>query len=62
MDAPPPPDPSETDLASPDAPHDEPVAEDGPIGTDIATIALLIFFISLIGIVALMLLLPILTG
>jgi len=33
-----------------------------PVGLDIATIGLLVFFISLIGIVAALLLLPILTG
>jgi hypothetical protein len=51
-------DPSETPEApSPEAPSTEPDARPGP---DLLTIGLLVFFIALIGIVAVLLLLPIL--
>lgn len=40
----------------------EPAANDTPVGLDITTIALLVFFIALIVIVAVLLLLPILSG
>ena len=61
MDAPDPSDP----VAQPNqSEHDQPgtTPSDTPVGLDITTIGLLIFFIALIGIVAALLLLPILTG
>ena len=57
MDAPDQPGRGKPDAAQPDQP--EPETAPGP---DIATIALLVFFIALIGIVTALLLLPILAG
>ena len=61
MEAPEPSDPSD----QPDqSDHDQPdtTSSAAPVGLDILTIGLLIFFIALIGIVAALLLLPILNG
>jgi hypothetical protein len=66
MDAPDQPDREERDRGEPD--RGEPHAANPPdqagtaTGPDIATIGLLVFFIALIGIVAALLLLPILAG
>lgn len=58
MEAPDPSDqPDQLDRDQPDTPSSE-----APVGLDILTIGLLIFFIALIGIVAALLLLPILAG
>jgi len=46
----------------PDRDQPDPATAPGSVGLDIATIALLIFFVALIGIVAALLLLPILAG
>ena len=60
METPDPRDPSDQpDLSDRDQPD---TPSSAPIGLDITTIGLLIFFIALIGIVAALLLLPILTG
>jgi hypothetical protein len=57
VDAPDQPGPEEPDAAKPSEPPPETAT-----GPDIATIALLVFFIALIGIVIALLLLPILAG
>jgi hypothetical protein len=49
--------PDQSDRDQPDSPSSA-----APVGLDILTIGLLIFFIALIGIVAALLLLPILAG
>lgn len=61
MEAPDPSDPSDQPDRS-DRDQPDTTSSSAPVGLDILTIGLLIFFISLIGIVAALLLLPILTG
>jgi len=58
------PDPSDPAGQPDQSERDQPdtTPSDAPVGLDITTIGLLIFFIALIGIVAALLLLPILTG
>lgn len=64
MVTPDPPDPSDPGAQPDQSERDQPdtPSSAAPVGVDITTIGLLIFFIALIGIVAALLLLPILAG